>query len=197
VPRHGRGPGTAARGVPVLAPVAALVAICAVDAVLAARSWSVPVTGLLDEPAHLLTAWLVLAALGLAGLGGRPSPVLPWALVGSVALDVDHIPLYLWSEPVAAPGSRPVTHSAVTVAVLLLLAVLRTRARTAALGLAAGVALHLVRDVVSGPGIPLLWPLSPANAELPYAVYLAVLLLAAALAVRRAWPPTISAASGP
>jgi inner membrane protein len=195
VPQRSRGLTTAARAVPVLGPVLALAAVCALDAVLRAESWPVVVAGLLDEPAHLLTAWLVLVALGLGGLRG--TAVLPWVLVGSVGLDVDHIPLYLWSEPVALPGSRPVTHSAVTVAVLLLVAAATTRrVRTAALGLGAGVALHLVRDVVSGPGIPLLWPLTPSNVLLPYGAYLAVLLIVTVLAVARA-VRGVSAPSGP
>jgi inner membrane protein len=159
--------------------------VCGVDAVLAARAWPVPVTGLLDEPAHLLTAWLVLAALA-PGTGRTPAGVAPWVLGGSVLLDVDHVPLYLWGEPVAEQGSRPVTHSLVTIGVLLLLAAAtRNRFRRAALGLAAGAALHLVRDVVSGPGIPLLWPLDPSDVRLPYGAYPAVLAVAAALAMVR------------
>jgi inner membrane protein len=169
----------------VLAPLLALAGVCALDAVQAARPWPVPIVGLLDEPAHLLTAWLALAALGLAGLRGA-SRLLPWVLLGSVALDADHVPLYLWGEPVAHHGGRPVTHAAVTVVVLLAVAALtRARARTAALGLAAGVALHLVRDVATGPGIPLLWPLDGTDVRLPYAAYLAVVVVAATVAVVR------------
>jgi len=187
VAQQGRGPVTTGRTGRVLAPLLALAGVCALDAVQAARAWPVPIVGLLDEPAHLLTAWLALAALGLAGAAGRTSPLLPWVLIGSVALDVDHVPLYLWGEPVAHQGSRPVTHAAVTVVVLLVVAALtRARGRTAAVGLAAGVALHLVRDVATGPGIPLLWPLDGTDVRLPYAAYLAVVVLAAAVAVLRA-----------
>ena len=165
-----------------LLPVLALAAVCALDAVQAARSWPVPVVGLLDEPAHLLTAWLALAAIGC---GTRA--VAPWVLVGAVAVDVDHIPLYLWSGPVAHPGSRPVTHSALTVVVLLALAAgTRSRTRTALAGSAAGVVLHLVRDVAGGPGIPLLWPLDGSDVRLPYGAYLAVLVLATGVAVLQA-----------
>ncbi len=39
-----------------LSAVAALGVVLAVDAVLAAGQWPVVVVGLLDEPAHLLTA---------------------------------------------------------------------------------------------------------------------------------------------
>ena len=201
--QRSRGPARTVRPASVLAPLVALGAVCALDAVQAARAWPVPVVGLLDEPAHLLTAWLALAALGLVGLRGTPSPLLPWVLTGSVALDVDHVPLYLWGEPVAHQGSRPVTHAAVTVVVLLLVALLfvrqaRGRVRTAAVGLAGGVVLHLVRDVAMGPGIPLLWPLDPVDVRVPYAAYLAFLVVAATTAALRALRrPAVSAASGP
>lgn len=44
------------------APAVALLAIGVLDSVAAIRPWPLPVVGLLDEPGHLLTAWLVLAA---------------------------------------------------------------------------------------------------------------------------------------
>ena len=196
--QQGPGPATDGRTGRVLAPLLALAGVCALDAVQAARAWPVPVVGLLDEPAHLLTAWLALAALGLGGLRGGMSALLPWVLIGSVALDIDHIPLYLWGEPVAHHGSRPVTHAAVSVVVLLAVAALaRGRGRTAAAGLAAGVALHLVRDVATGPGIPLLWPLDGTDVRLPYAAYLAVVVVAAAVAlVRGLRRPDVSGTDG-
>ena len=174
-----------ARTATITGPLLALAVVCALDAVHSARDWPVPVVGVLDEPAHLLTAWLALAALGR---GGRWTsvPGAPWVLLGSVAVDLDHIPLFLWSEPVAQQGSRPVIHSALTVAVLLLVAaVAAERVRVAVLGLAAGVALHLVRDVAWDPGIPLLWPLSPVDVQLPYGAYLGALVLTTGIAVAR------------
>ena len=44
------------------APAVALLAIGVLDSVAAIRPWPLPVVGLLDEPGHLHTAWLVLAA---------------------------------------------------------------------------------------------------------------------------------------
>jgi inner membrane protein len=181
-----RLPGSA-RGRALLGPVLALAAIGLLDAVHVARPWPVPVAGLLDEPAHLLTAWLIGTAVAGARLRETWAGMLPWALVASVAIDVDHFPVYLWSAPIALPGSRPVTHSVVTVLVLLgVAAATRRPARIVALGLAAGVALHLVRDVATGPGIPLLWPADQSDVQLPYAIYLAVLVLATVGAVLRA-----------
>jgi inner membrane protein len=170
------GTGTVGGAVPAVAVIRAL------DAVLQARSWPVPVVALLDEPAHLLTAWVVLAAVP----GSRPRPWLPWALVGAVVIDVDHLPLYLSSADVAAPGGRPYSHSLATLALLAVTAVVaRPRLRTAVLGLATGVALHLVRDLATGPGVPLLWPLVDTGVRVPYVAYLAVLVAAAVSAAAR------------
>jgi inner membrane protein len=173
------GPAAAA-----VTPVRCVVCILALDLIAAARSWPIPVAGLLDEPAHVLTAWLALAAVGSLGKGA-----MPWALVGAVAIDVDHIPLYLWHEPVSSSGGRPVTHSLATIAVLLLIALAVPRCRTAVTGLAAGVLLHLTRDVATGPGIPALWPLRDEAVVLPYAVYAGFLAATATVAtVRRLRP---------
>jgi inner membrane protein len=137
--------------------------------------------GLLDEPAHLATAWLFLAAF----LPGRARALGPWVLVGAVAIDADHVPLYLWDALAAAPGARPVPHSLLTVAVLAAAAVASPRLRSPLLGLALGVVLHLVRDLATGPGVPLLWPFGPAKVIVPYAVYLLVLAVVAVVAVVR------------
>jgi inner membrane protein len=161
--------------------VAALGGIGAVDTALV-REWPVPVTAALDWPAHLLTSALVLSALPR-----RPhlEPAL-WALAGSVAIDIDHVPLYLGKTPVSGPGGRPASHSLTTPVVLATAALLaRGRLRTRLGGLAAGTLLHFVRDLGTGPGVPLLWPLRGASVRIPYAAHLAVLAAAAgAVAVR-------------
>jgi inner membrane protein len=163
-------------------PLLVLLCVVGLDLAMSARQWPVIVTGLLDEPAHLLTAWL-----GLAAVGALSSRVWPWTLVGAVAIDVDHLLLYLWNEPLHAAGGRPASHSLTTIAVLLAIALAARRFRTAAVGLAAGVFLHLVRDVATGPGVPLLWPLLDVNVLVPYWAYLAVLtVLAGAAACRSA-----------
>jgi inner membrane protein len=162
--------------------LAALGGIGALDAVRVARKWSVPMVAALDWPAHLITAGLLLAALPR-----RPEArVAGWALVGSVAIDLDHVPLYLGLEVAATEGSRPVTHSLTTAAAVLVAAVpARGRARTALVGLGTGVLLHLVRDLGTGPGVPLLWPLRPADVHLPYAAHTGLLALATAIPVLR------------
>jgi inner membrane protein len=176
-------------GVTALLCAAAVVLVRLIDASLASRRWPIPVEAVQDEPAHLLTAALVLAAV----LPGRARALAPWALAGAVLIDVDHIPLYLWGWLVVDGEGRPVTHSLATVLALALAGVLagslaRGRLRTALLGLSAGVALHLVRDVPLGPGAPLFWPLSPDGVVAPYWGYVTVLVTAAAVAVaRRLW----------
>jgi inner membrane protein len=163
--------------------------VLVLDLVAAARSWPIPVVGLLDEPAHLLTAGLVLAAFPRL----LPGRARWWVLLGAVAIDVDHVPLYLWGAMAASPGGRPVTHSLLTVLVLLALATVlpRPRWRAAGAGLAVGVLLHFVRDVATGPGLPLVWPLSSTSVSLPYVVLVLVLAgLATTAAVRRSRAPS-------
>jgi inner membrane protein len=151
------------------------------DAVQQARPWPVPVLGLLDEPAHVATAWL-----GLAALAPRVMPRRTWwvALAASVIIDVDHVPLYLTGGAFAVDGGRPPTHCLLTVSALLLLGATGSTSRWA-LGAAAGVLLHLLRDLATGPGVPLLWPYIEASARIPHAVYVAVLVALAVLAATR------------
>jgi inner membrane protein len=157
----------------------------ALDLVRTARDWPVPLDGMLDEPAHATTAALLLAALPR-----RPLPRLAaWALVGSVAIDADHVPLYAGVLPSAVPGGRPVTHCLLTPAALAAAAaVSRGRVRTALAGLALGVCLHFVRDVATGgTGVPMLWPAVPhSDVRVPYPLYYGVLAATAvAASVRR------------
>lgn len=160
-------------------PVAALAIVFLLDAALRARSWSVPVIGLLDEPAHLLTAWLALSVLP----GERLRALRPWALVGSVVIDVDHVPLYLWPDLVSANGGRPVTHCLLMVLLPATIGAVLPRVRTPAWGLAIGLPLHFIRDVASAPGAPLLWPVDASGVRLPYALYAAALIVIASAAV--------------
>lgn len=114
-----------------------------------------PVLGLFDEIGHLATAWvLLLAPLPTAG------DPRPWALLGAVLMDVDHIPLYVW-------GVESPTPSLAVVLVSLALSRLGGRLRRPFTGLALGVVLHLVRDVVTVPGAPLLWLITGTSALAP------------------------------
>ena len=158
--------------------VAALVTIGLLDVVASLRTWPTAVVGLLDWPAHLLTAWLVLAALGFR----LSTTVQGWALFAAIAIDVDHVPLYLHWHLIPAPDGRPVTHSLATVVLLLALTAV-PRLRAPAAGLALGLVLHLTRDLVTGPGVTLAWPVHGGGVLLPYAVYVAALVVVTAAAV--------------
>jgi inner membrane protein len=176
-----------------LVPPAAVVLVVLLDAVARSRwDWPLPFIAVLDEPAHLVTALLFLVAF----LPGRAFALAPWALAGSVLIDLDHLPLYLWGVLADADGSRPVTHSVSTVAVVVVAGLLtRGRARTALLGLGIGVALHLVRDLATGPGVPLLWPFDPTIVLARYGTYVLVLAVVAVLASVRLLlrtPPLLS-----
>lgn len=113
-------------------------------------------SGLLDEPAHLATA--ALGLLVLACLVDVPRRFYVAALIASVAIDLDHIPLYLGL--LGNGGQRPVTHSLSTVIVVAVAAVISRRHRAVLAGVATGLVLHFARDIAEGPpGVRLLWPL--------------------------------------
>ncbi len=154
------------------APVLLLL-VLVLDAVTALTDPPLSLLGLLDEPAHLATAGLALLAAGVVDRRAL------WVLAGSVGIDADHVPLYLGVPHVEAAGGRPFTHCLLTVVVLLLAGLRWPVLRL----LAAGVGLHLVRDVATGPGVPLLWPHDVA-VLLPYALYAAALVVLTALALR-------------
>lgn len=165
------------------APAAAVATVAVLDLVRTARDWPLPAVAVLDESAHLLTAWLAAAAV----LGpGTPWRVLRWVLAGAVLLDLDHVPLYLGLDVTAGPsGGRPVTHSLATVAVLLAGAASMRRFRVPLAGLAAGVATQLWRDLSTGPGVPLAWPVLPDDVRLPHTAYAAALVVVAGVATWR------------
>jgi inner membrane protein len=159
-----------------------LALILLLDRAQQARRWSVPVTALLDEPAHLVTAGLVLLAL----LPWRARAIARWALAASVLIDLDHVPLYLWGALTVDGHGRPVTHSLATVLALALAGLAGPRRlRTALLGLSLGVGLHLFRDVATGPGVRLWWPVETDSVLLPYAAYVVASVAVTAIAVGR------------
>ena len=134
--------------------------------------------GIVDEPAHLATCLIVLlAATAVTGRTPHRGFIVA-ALVASVAIDLDHIPLYLGSHILTGDAPRPYSHGLLTVLILACVGLLVPvrKLRVAILGLAVGVGLHLFRDLATGPGVPLLWPLSDATVDLPYGVFAAVLI---------------------
>lgn len=143
-----------------------------------------PAFGFVDEPAHLATC--VLALLALTTLTGRPLPAafIAAALIGSVGIDLDHLPGYLGWDGLTGEAPRPYSHSLVPVLALMGLGFLvGGRYRTAMLGLAFGLSIHLVRDLATGPGVALGLPFSGDPAEVPYLLYALLLVALAGLAL--------------
>jgi inner membrane protein len=138
---------------------------------------------LVDEPAHLASALVLL--LGLSAVLGTNFSVafVIGVVVASVMIDIDHLPDYFDWDGLREGVPRPYPHSLATVAGLLAAAWLaRGWGRSVLLGAAFGVGAHLVRDLATGPGVALLWPASSATVEAPYVLFAAALALATAAA---------------
>lgn len=165
-------------------PAALVAAVLGLDAVNDRVPFHMFLTGGLDEPAHLATAALALGAAADVDVLRRHGTVVLSALVGSMAIDVDHIPLYAGLPHVAADG-RPYSHSLATSAVLLVAAGAVPRGRRVLAGLALGVGLHFVRDIGTGPGLPLWWPFRISDVRVPYPAYVGALVVLAGCATYR------------
>jgi inner membrane protein len=168
--------------------------------------WQLPVArpafGVLDEAGHLLTCALVLFAW--RGWSGYRPDFAVAAMAASLLIDLDHIPGILFHSDVLTQGTlRPYGHTLLAVLTFAGLGAslagrerpVPARARRILLGIAAGICLHLVRDMPTG-GVPLGWPLTERSFWYPYPVYLLVL---AGAALAPAWrpPPTRQTGEGP
>jgi inner membrane protein len=131
----------------------------AFDAVYRRIRFRIWTTGPVDEVAHLSTA--ALGLLVLARFIDAPRRFYVAALIASVAIDVDHIPLYLGL--LRNRTQRPVTHSLSTVAVFAAAAAASRRHRAELAGVATGLALHLARDIEGRPGMRVFWPLEDTS----------------------------------
>jgi inner membrane protein len=130
-------------------------------------------TGLLDEPAHLATA--ALGLLVLACFVNVPRSFYIAALVASVAIDLDHIPLYLGL--LGNQDQRPVTHSLATVIVFVVAAVASRGHRAVLAGASTGLVLHFARDIAEGPpGVRMLWPLQQTAWSASYGWFLGMII---------------------
>jgi inner membrane protein len=165
---------------PTLLIAAAL--LCAADWGYRRVGASVIPGGLLDETAHLMTTLLVVWALGPTVCRRFMAP----ALIASVVIDLDHVAAEFGYYEFTRGTPRPYTHSLVTVAVALVVAVLWRRRRDLMLGIALGLIVHIVRDMAeSDAGVSLLWPWSDHGYAISHAGYLAAIgAVAVAGAVR-------------
>jgi inner membrane protein len=129
---------------------------CSFDAANRGLQYGLLRTGPLDEIAHLATA--ALGLLVLASFIDVPRRLYIAALVASVAIDLDHIPVYLGL--LADQDQRPFTHSLATAVVFAGAAAASRRHRAMLSGAALGLLLHFARDIAEGPpGVRMLWPL--------------------------------------
>jgi hypothetical protein len=148
--------------------------------------------GLLDWPAHLATALVILGAV-IRVRGTIPDQRFGWTMLAcSVLIDVDHLPAEFGSQVLTNGTPRPYTHALWTVIVLALawalarFSVIRSgRPRPATIelilaGAATGVAAHFVRDIATAP-MSFWWPLTDMAVQVPYWWY--VLALAVIIAI--------------
>ena len=150
--------------------------ILAIDHWMTSGVHTLLATGIADETAHLSTMVLFV----LAFLMPRDAGFVLGCLIGSVAIDADHIPLYLGWDILTADTNRPFTHSLLTMGIVLALSLVSGgRWQAIGLGLVVGLSAHFLRDAAtSSAGVPLLWPVETTGFTLPYPLYAAVLALA-------------------
>ena len=153
--------------------------------------------GLLDWPAHLATALVILGALTRVRKS-PPDQRFGWTMLAcSVLIDVDHLPAEFGSDLLTSGTPRPYTHALWVVIVLTLawamarfFVVRSGRLRPAAAelvlaGAAWGIAAHFVRDIATAP-LAFWWPITDMAVEVPYWWY--VLALAVIIAVGPVFP---------
>gem|GEM_PF-1289759 len=147
------------------------------DAMLNWTSPGLAMAGAIDESAHVATTLLI----GGASIKHMDGLERAGAYLGSMAIDVDHVPLLVLKLPMESAEDRPVTHSLVTILALTSASLLVPgRPRHLLKGLVAGTISHFLRDLATG-GVPLAWPFSRRLVKVPYVAYAALLL---ALAIR-------------
>ena len=155
-------------------PLVLATAALAFDATYRRIPFGVWTTGPVDEVAHLSTA--ALGLLVLARFIDAPRRFYVAALIASVAIDVDHIPLYLGL--LGNEAQRPVTHSLSTVAVFVAAAAASRRHRAVLAGVATGLVLHFARDIAEGyPGVRVFWPLQDTSWMVSYRWFLGMIIV--------------------
>lgn len=142
--------------------------------------------GLLDEPAHVATALIILGAI-VRLRGTPPDPRFSWTMLAcSVLIDVDHLPAEFGSYDLTSGTPRPYPHALWVVIVLILawaiarylaIRAARSRPATAELilsGAAWGITAHFARDIATAP-MSFWWPVTDMPVQVPYWWYLAAL----------------------
>jgi inner membrane protein len=146
----------------------------AFDAIDRGIPFGVWTTGPVDEIAHLSSA--ALGLLVLAHFIDAPRRFYVAALFASVAIDLDHIPLYLGL--LGDQAQRPVTHSLSTMALFVAAALASRRHRALLAGVATGLVLHFARDIAEGyPGVRVFWPLQDTSLMASYWWFLGMIVV--------------------
>lgn len=142
--------------------------------------------GLLDEPAHLATALVILGTL-VRVRRAPPTQRFGWTMLAcSVLIDIDHLPDEFGTGVLTNGTPRPYTHALWTVIALTVawatarfFMIRSTRPRPATIefilaGAAWGVAAHFVRDIATAP-MSLWWPATDIPVQVPYWWYVVAL----------------------
>lgn len=158
----------------------------ATDGLTGWHAMSFVMRGLLDWPAHLATALVVLGVLTRVR-GRAPEQRFGWTMLAcSVLIDLDHLPAEFGSDAWTNGTPRPYTHALWTVLVLVLAwaAARALAARSASrrpagaelalAGAAWGVSAHFVRDIATAP-MSFWWPVTKMAVEVPYWWYVTAL----------------------
>lgn len=168
--------------------------------------FSILYSGLLDEPAHLATG--ALGLLALSCFIDVPRRFYVAGMIASVAIDLDHVPLYFGL--LGNEDQRPVTHSLATVIVVAGAAVVWRRHRAVLAGVVTGLLIHFARDIAEGPpGVRMLWPIQDTAWTASFYWFLGMIITFTAVRLilvsagvppgraRLFWTPTSDHACGP
>ncbi len=149
----------------------------------------------LDETDHLLTTLLLVWAF-FPRFGWRE---LITALLASTLIDVDHIPGQLGYDWLTGGTPRPYTHSLLTIAVVLVVAMLWRRQRIVFLCIALGLCSHFWRDLAepAGSAVSLFWPVTDEGIHLSPVFYLSSVAVFVAVALVRTNAPFRGVAAHP
>jgi hypothetical protein len=148
--------------------------------------------GMLDWPAHLATALVILGAM-IRVLKALPDQRFGWTMLAcSMLIDIDHLPAEFGSNGLTNGTPRPYTHALWIVVVLALAWVTarffmvrygQSRPATVELilsGAAWGIAAHFVRDIATAP-MSFWWPVTNVAVEVPYWWYVVALAVIIAI----------------
>ena len=185
-----------------LRAVSVVLALYAVgtDALIAWHGLGFVARGVIDEPAHLVTALVVLGVI-TRFRGSAPGPAFTWSmLLWSVFIDIDHIPQALGTDAFTAGTARPYTHALwlplllfLAWAVARFLAVRRGRPRPAVAelvlaGAVWGLLAHFLRDIATA-WMSIWWPVTNYPVHVPYWWYVAALIVLIVLGPVRGFGP--------